>query len=229
MAPKAEYLYFNVRARGELPRLVCAAGGIEITDTRIGFESWPTEYKPKTPYGQLPCVIVNGQYFGQKLPISIYFARQCGLYPTSSNPLDLLKIDSTMQYTEDILEQIVVANAEKAFGKGSDSFDKMKAETLPAKLPIVEKIIKDNGTGFIVGSKLSVADLSCFDVAEHVRDNFGADMLAKFPSLKAHFEKVAAVPGIKKYTASRPPPMNENFVNVWIINENLVNVKYSKI
>ena len=45
--------YFNLRARGELIRLIFAASGQEFTDNRIEFPDWPA-LKPNTPFGQLP-------------------------------------------------------------------------------------------------------------------------------------------------------------------------------
>ena len=45
--------YFNLRARGELIRMIFAAAGQEFTDNRIEFPDWPA-LKPNTPFGQLP-------------------------------------------------------------------------------------------------------------------------------------------------------------------------------
>ena len=39
---KPTYVYFNVRARGELPRLVAAYGGIDYEDKRVNLEDFTT-------------------------------------------------------------------------------------------------------------------------------------------------------------------------------------------
>jgi len=50
--------YFNIRGRGEIIRLVFAAGGQKFEDHRIEFAQWP-EFKPKTPFGQLPSLEIH--------------------------------------------------------------------------------------------------------------------------------------------------------------------------
>ena len=39
--PSYKLTYFNLRARGELTRLIFAAAGIEYTDNRLEFDQWP--------------------------------------------------------------------------------------------------------------------------------------------------------------------------------------------
>lgn len=41
MPAKYKFTYFNIKARGELPRLVMAAAGQEWEDVRIEFSDWP--------------------------------------------------------------------------------------------------------------------------------------------------------------------------------------------
>ncbi|CAG5122523.1 unnamed protein product [Candidula unifasciata] len=76
---KPKYIYFHLRSRGELPRLVAAVGGLEYEEERVKFSEWPG-LKSKTPYGQLPVLIVDGKWYAQKLAISLFFARQVGMY-----------------------------------------------------------------------------------------------------------------------------------------------------
>ena len=40
MSPNVVFHYFPVMARGEIGRLILAAGGIEFTDNRITFPDW---------------------------------------------------------------------------------------------------------------------------------------------------------------------------------------------
>jgi hypothetical protein len=50
--------YFNLRARGELIRLIFAAAGQEFEDHRIEREDWP-KLKSTAPFGQLPFLEVK--------------------------------------------------------------------------------------------------------------------------------------------------------------------------
>ncbi|BFZ08991.1 hypothetical protein BsWGS_12030 [Bradybaena similaris] len=205
MSAKPRYLYFNARARGELPRLICAATGIDYIDERLEDSVWESKYKSKTPYGQIPVVEIDGKLYAQKLAISLYFARKGGLYPTNASPLDLLKIDHALLFSEEILEDYVSAMTKKYFHNEPEPVEKVKAEIFPQKLPRLEKLLRENGTGYYVGNQLTIVDLSAFDVTEHVVYAMGQEYLNSFPLIKAHFEKVGQLDGIKKYVASRPP------------------------
>lgn len=41
MPPKLKLVYFNIRGRGELIRLVLVAGGVDFIDERIEYTDWP--------------------------------------------------------------------------------------------------------------------------------------------------------------------------------------------
>ncbi len=47
-----KYNYFNVKARGEIVRIILAAAGQKFTDNRIEFNNWPA-IKPTAPFGQV--------------------------------------------------------------------------------------------------------------------------------------------------------------------------------
>lgn len=47
-----KYNYFNVKARGEIVRIIFAAAGQKFTDNRIEFNNWPA-IKPTAPFGQV--------------------------------------------------------------------------------------------------------------------------------------------------------------------------------
>jgi glutathione S-transferase len=70
--------YFNVRARGELVRLIFAAAGVEYDDHRIEFAEWP-ELKAHAPLGQLPYLQVGDVRVPQSIAIARYAARETNL------------------------------------------------------------------------------------------------------------------------------------------------------
>uniref|UniRef100_A0A0B6ZCN5 Glutathione transferase n=1 Tax=Arion vulgaris TaxID=1028688 RepID=A0A0B6ZCN5_9EUPU len=201
---KPVYYYFNLRARGELSRLVAAVGKIDYEDKRLSFSEWPGQYKSKTPYGQVPALEVDGHWYAQKLAITLFFARKAGLYPTSGNPLEILKYDHVLNFTEEILEQIVQAVVDKTLYSKPEKFDKLKQDVLDAKIPILEKLLTQNGKGYFVEDKLSVVDLSAFNITEHIVDTQGKSYLDSYPQLKAHFDRVGENENLKKYLANRP-------------------------
>lgn len=64
--------YFNIRARGEVIRLIFAAADKKYIDNRFEFEQWP-EYKKKAPLGACPWLEIHDEghvtYLGQSIAI----------------------------------------------------------------------------------------------------------------------------------------------------------------
>merc|ERR1711887_107285 len=92
--------YFDGRARGEIIRLVFAAGKKNFEDVRITFEQWPA-VKETTPLGSLPMMEINGKTYAQGIALASYAARECGLY--GANNLENLVIDVIAQTREDMM------------------------------------------------------------------------------------------------------------------------------
>jgi glutathione S-transferase len=86
---------------------------------------------------------------------------------------------------------------------------------LPKYLQWFEQIIVCNPAGprFLVGGKLSYADLSLFQLVEGLRHAFpqaSAPVLQRTPAVRALHERVAEVPRVAAYLASaRRIPFNE--------------------
>jgi len=69
----------------------------------------------------------------------------------------------------------------------------------------VEKQLKANGTGYLVGSGLTLADIAYYSFMSMAIERFvGENILADAPMLKALVDKVGNIPNIKKYVDSRP-------------------------
>merc|ERR1712154_521403 len=204
---KPTYVYVNFRARGELPRLVAAYGGVDYVDKRVTLEEFMAN-KADAPYGQVSYLIADGQKYAQKIAISMYFAKLCGIADPEPNDIKTqLKRDSVLLFLQDIREATVTAFADRHFRKLTEPLEKVKNETIPKKLAYMERDLTQSGTNFYVGSKLTVVDLMAYNVLEHVVDLLGIEYLDKFPKVKAHFQYVSNLPSIKNYVDNRPPQM----------------------
>ena len=79
--------------------------------------------------------------------------------------------------------------------------------TIPTSLKHIETQLNKTNTGYLVGNKLSWADLFLW----HVIDNLSSpiyqnrdEVLSKHPLVKKHFEMIYNLPGVAKYLAKRP-------------------------
>ncbi|XP_059054885.1 uncharacterized protein LOC131848938 isoform X2 [Achroia grisella] len=91
--------YFPAKALGESIRMLLAFGGQEFEDDRIPMDKWP-EYKPKTPFGQMPVLEMNGKEYTQSIAISRYLGRLYGL--AGADVEEDFLIDQNVDFLNDI-------------------------------------------------------------------------------------------------------------------------------
>ncbi|GFR86158.1 glutathione S-transferase [Elysia marginata] len=77
MSSKVKITYFDLRARGELARLVMAAAKKDFEDVRVQFADWP-KLKANSTYGTLPVLEIGGKEYFQGNAIATYLARENG-------------------------------------------------------------------------------------------------------------------------------------------------------
>ncbi|XP_013390342.1 uncharacterized protein LOC106158790 [Lingula anatina] len=198
MSKNFKYTYFNAAARGELGRLIFAEAGVAYTDKRVEFAEWG-ELKPNTPWGSLPYLEVNGQPIGQSLAVAEYLAREFKLAGDTSEEQALST--SVVHALTDILEagfKVMFEKDEAAKAKLVES----GKETVEKILGGVNKILGNKA--FIVGQKMTYADLALLNVALQSPNHGIGFSLDKYPNLKKVVEKVKESKNIKKYLAERP-------------------------
>ena len=71
------------------------------------------------------------------------------------------------------------------------------------ELPKHFGLLEANLHGDFFGSKLTAGDIAIFSIINIVLD-LDPQALDKFQKLKAHYDRVAAVPGVAKYLANPP-------------------------
>lgn len=202
MAPKnLKVLYFDARGRAEVLRILLAAAGQDYEDVRFTKETWPAE-KPNTPFGQVPCLEVDGRRFGQSVAISNYLAREFGFY--GKNNLEALEIDQVVQLTQDLIGLVVRAFFEPDEALKAKNSAKLKDEDCPRFLGLYEKVLENNGTGYFVGSSITLADIVVFDILDTLKAR-GVINFDGFSHLKTLFKNVESNDKIGAYLKSRKP------------------------
>ncbi|VDI23890.1 prostaglandin-H2 D-isomerase / glutathione transferase [Mytilus galloprovincialis] len=204
MPAKFKISYFDIKGRAELPRLVFAAAGKEFDDERISGDKW-TAFKPKTPYGQMPVLTVdNKTMINQTGAIIRYLAREFGLY--GSNNMENTKCDIIIETVFDLYSAVIKQHLEKDEAIKEELAKKFSTEVLPQFFTYLCKLLKENGGKFLVGSKLTVADMAVFDMLDRLTCNpkMGEGVYKDFAEVKKFYESVKTNANIQKYLERRP-------------------------
>ena len=164
-------------------------------DHRIAKEEW-AELKPKTPFGGLPILEVDGKTLGGSIAIAVFLAQRHGL--AGSNDLENAEIAGVMDCLGDLMLGFMTMFFEKDEKRKAELKKKFEEEDCPKKLGVLEKRVSPEG--WLYGSKVTYVDLAFFNFAER----FPAEVLAKLPGLKALVGKVAVLPNIAKWLKERP-------------------------
>ncbi|XP_012945673.1 probable glutathione S-transferase 6 [Aplysia californica] len=199
--PSYKLTYFDTHGRAEITRLIFAAAGQSYEDVRIKREDWP-KIKATTPFGQVPILEVDGKTFGESVAIATYVAREFGFY--GKNNLEQLAIDQVVQLVQDFISGIVKVVREPDPAKKGELLKEFCAEDAPKYFAMFERLLKDNGTGYFVGSSLTLADLALFDFATGL-NNMSPGVLDKAPGVAALCQKVLTNEKIKAYVDTRKP------------------------
>ncbi|KAL5013720.1 hypothetical protein ScPMuIL_007990 [Solemya velum] len=205
-------VYFNSRGRAELSRLAFAVGGIKYEDERLSGEEW-LKLKPKTPQGVIPILEIDGKTVTQSLTIARYIGRQCDLM--GRTPLEQIEVDCTLDTSAEVWDVIARPASEEDIIRKKFEYKNLMDKVLPKVLDYFEGMLAANsgGGGFLVGSALTLADLSLYDVMGYPMEGYGFK-LDKYPKVAAHRQKVANIPKIAEYLKNSQK--EDNFVENWL-------------
>ena len=93
--PQYKLVYFDARGVAETARFIFAYANIPYEDVRVKHEEWP-ELKPKTPFGQLPYLEVNGKPYAQSVAFTRLLAKKYKLAGTSDE--EQAQVDAIVDY-----------------------------------------------------------------------------------------------------------------------------------
>ena len=198
--------YFDFHGgRGEVARLVMALGEIPFEDVRIPLAEWSSARKDM-PFRAVPVLEVDGEAITQSNSINRFVGRMAGLDPEDA--LEALRCDEVMDAVEDILTKVVVTFFME------DENEKKAAREALVKGPItlylkrLRDILLAHGGEYFADKRLTIADLKVYTWIRNLRsgnlDYIPADLVDTVaPELVAHFDRVAAHPGIVAYYESR--------------------------
>jgi glutathione S-transferase len=159
--------YFPFPGRAEPIRDALRIGHIAFEDEHLT----PDQFRDcraagEFPFGGLPVLVIEtsetSQCVAQSNAILRFAGRLADLYPVD-HPLQALKVDEALDVGEDINCLIGPSLHERDTERRMAMRKELAEETLPFWIGCLDRLLAANGgTGFIVGSSLTVADLKLY-------------------------------------------------------------------
>ncbi|GFS22373.1 glutathione S-transferase alpha [Elysia marginata] len=183
------------RGRGELIRLCLAAANIEFKDHFL-YER--AEYLKliedgKLLFNQLPLLEIDGKNLTQSNSCARYVARKASL--CGKNEDEAVQIDMLYEGGRDFLTPFLPM----VFKSEADVLAGAKEKTLPKYMPLFEKVAAANGTGYLVGSSLTLADISVLEPLLLCVEYFGTECFNGYPALKKVYDTVTGLDSISSF------------------------------
>ncbi|KAI6238171.1 hypothetical protein M3Y99_00715100 [Aphelenchoides fujianensis] len=199
--PTYKLHYFESRGLAETARMIFAHAGVDYEDVRHEHGNFK---KADFPFGKLPVLEVDGKKLPESMALTRYLAKQHGL--AGKNDWESAEIDAIVYLWRDFFNDMT-----KYFristGMLEGDKDKVRKEefepALERYVPILERVLKESGSGFFHKSGLTWADLWAANFFYNARKHLPEDF-TKFTALSEHCDRVQSLPKIKEWVAKRP-------------------------
>ncbi|OQV21543.1 putative Hematopoietic prostaglandin D synthase [Hypsibius exemplaris] len=202
--PIYKLVYFDLRGLAETARYIFAYAAVEYEDYRVKREEWPYQ-KDATPFRTLPYLEVDGDVIGQSNAICRFLAHRFNL--AGHDDLQQARVDALVDYVNDVRTGGLIGWIRE---EDKEQKEKLKAEffnkTVDVYLATFEKHLKANVDGnreYFVGNAPTWADFHIAILMGMLQEG-EANVLAKYPLLKAHKARVDNLKGITDWIAKRP-------------------------
>lgn len=195
-------VYFDLRGRAELPRLILHAAGQTFDDCPGGINK--SDYQDSCMFGQFPLLIEGDRKIVQSRAIVRYLTNKLGLCGSGSED-EVLLCDQLFEGTEDIYDALWSACA-KYKGGSQEQLDKVLSPdgNVHKYLVKFEKIL--TGKTFLVGNTLTYADLALFNVLTLTTAIDAEKYLGQhFPNIHKNYLAVESNEKLSAYLKSRRP------------------------
>jgi len=220
-SPKPKLYYFAGRGRGEQIRVLLHELEVPFEDVRLGRDEFVALQKQQGPltFGSVPMLEEGKQTLVQGGVIMSYLAKKHGIYPVDVH--DGATADSIVLGAEDFRMKVFAEPTTKAKTSKDGKSEAEVAEITKAQESVkkfltdvwhgrwegqFERLLK-SGTGFVVGSSLTHADVSVFDTIDGFLTAFGPLFSGldstRTPHLAKFYSDMKSRPKIAKYLASR--------------------------
>ncbi|CAO2607738.1 Glutathione S-transferase alpha-3 [Lemmus lemmus] len=197
MAGKPVFHYDEARGRMESVRWLLAAAGVEYEEKFIHTSEDLEKLRSdgSLMFQQVPMVEIDGMKLVQTRAILNYIASKYNLYGKDMKERAVIDMytEGIMDLDEMVLFQPYLPKEEK-----EGNLAKIKDKARNRYFPAYEKVLKSHGQDYLVGNKLSSADVYLVKLLYHVEE-LDPSVLTDFPLLKALRTRVSNLPTVKKF------------------------------
>ncbi|XP_058518199.1 glutathione S-transferase alpha I-like [Ochotona princeps] len=213
MAGKPKLHYYNGRGRMESIRWLLAAAGVEFEEKFIQTREDLNRIKNDESYmfQQVPMVEIDGMKLVQTRAILNYVSNKHNLYGKDMKERAL--IDMYAEGVADLNEMILVFPIQPPDVKET-KLAEIKEKAKNRYFPAFEKVLKSHGQDYLVGNKLSKADILLVEALYNVEE-LDSSAITNFPLLQALKTRVSSLPTVKKFLqpgSQRKPPVTEKML-----------------
>ncbi|VDI37687.1 Hypothetical predicted protein [Mytilus galloprovincialis] len=112
--------------------------------------------------------------------------------------------DVVLECINDVIKETLKLFLEQDETKKPDIEKNLMEVVYPRFLSHLEKMLKEDSGEWLVGDKLSVADLAFFDLMNRLTAKKGDSIFDSSPTMKKHSEKITSIAGVQKWLEKRP-------------------------
>nr|QUF59402.1 glutathione S-transferase GSTS5 [Brachionus angularis] len=199
---KFKLIYFEERGKSDLIKLLLSYLNQTYEDIKIKPNDW-NYYKCYMPFESLPVLVINDNLkLCQAITISRFLAKHFNL--NGSNEIEAIECDMIVEQLRECADHSAQINQENDLNKRNLLASKFLNDVLPKTLAGLEKILSLNSSKYVVGDKLTWADLALVNAWEWL-DSSSKQMLNFYPFVKAHNEFIRNIPKISEWFKSQKP------------------------
>jgi glutathione S-transferase len=202
MVHQYKLTYFNGRGRAEPARLILAYADAKYEDNRVEGATWAA-LKPKTPFGQVPVLEIDGGKvtLAQSKTIYRYLANEFNLVP--KDHIQAARADMLVDGHDDVLKHFTPWFLEKDPAKKQEIWKKLETEHIAPFVALYEKFLTTNGTGYFVTNSITWADIYLYDVFSSLKSK-SPHLFEGHAKLAEFVDKIGKEPKIKAWVDKRP-------------------------
>ncbi|XP_062952866.1 glutathione S-transferase A1-like [Cynocephalus volans] len=210
MAGKPKLHYFDGRGRMESIRWLLAAAGVEFEEKFIktAEDLEMLRNDGSLMFQQVPMVEIDGMKLVQTRAILNYIATKYNL-----NGKDMKERALIEMYAEGVadLNEMIMLLPFCPPDQKDTKIALTKDKTTNRYFSAFEKVLKSHGQDYLVGNRLSRADIHLVELLYCVEE-LDPSLISNFPLLKALKTRISNLPTVKKFLqpgSQRKPPVDE--------------------